>query len=192
MSTSPTTPSSSLHPLAEKWGWLLFLGICLVLLGIFALQQTFLVTVIMVELFGILLIAGGAIYMVHAFFNRRWSGLFLEILVGLLYLGAGLCITFNPIGGAAILTLFIGFGILFNGVLRIVLALTHRGFPAWPIVFLGGLVSVALGIMIVARWPESSFIIIGLFVAIELIFAGASWIALALAARRLKSMTPAT
>lgn len=191
MSTTPTTPTSSLHPLAEKWGWLLVLGIALVVLGLIALQEEVFMTLAAVEFFGILLVIGAGAHLFHAFFNRRWSGFFLELLVGLLYLVGGVCLVFDPLRGAAVLTLFIGFSLIFNGIARIVLALTHRSFPAWPMVFLGGLVSVVLGGMIVARWPESSLFIIGLFIAIELLFSGVSWIALALAARRMKSLPSA-
>lgn len=191
MSTAPPAPANPLHPLAEKWGWLLVLGIALVLLGLFALQYDMEVfmTLMAVELFGILMVFGAAAHLVHAFFMRQWSGFFLELLVGLLYLAAGVCLVFDPLRGAAVLTLIIGFALLLNGIARLVLALSHRSFPAWPMVFLGGLVSVALGGMIIARWPESSLYIIGLFIAIELLFSGVSWIALALAARRMKTMT---
>ncbi|MBM4068998.1 MAG: HdeD family acid-resistance protein [Planctomycetes bacterium] len=190
MSNAPPTPTSPLHPLAEKWGWLLVLGIALVLLGLIALQDGMAVflTLLSVEFFGILMVVGAGAHLVHALFMRHWGGFFLEMLIGLLYLAAGVCLVFDPLRGAAVLTLIIGFALVFNGIARIILAVSHRNFPAWPMVALGGVVSVALGGMIVARWPESSLFIIGLFIAIELLFSGVSWIALALAARRMKKL----
>lgn len=191
MSTAPSSPSSQLHPLADNWGWLLALGIALVVLGLIALQDAVavFVTLAAVEFFGVLLVFGAAAHLIHAFYMRRWSGFFLELLVGILYLFAGVSFVFFPLEGAAIITLFIGVSLIFNGIARIMLALSHREFAAWPMVLLGGVVSLALGGLIVARWPGTSPFIIGLFIAIELLFSGVSWIALALAARRMKTLT---
>jgi uncharacterized membrane protein HdeD (DUF308 family) len=52
----------------------------------------------------------------------------------------------------------------------------------WPL--LSGIVSILLGGLIVAQWPASGLWVIGLFVAIELIFNGWSYIFIALAARK--------
>jgi uncharacterized membrane protein HdeD (DUF308 family) len=46
-------------------------------------------------------------------------------------------------------------------------------------------VTLLLGILIWAQWPVSGLWVIGLFVGIDLIFSGWSWVALALAARSL-------
>jgi uncharacterized membrane protein HdeD (DUF308 family) len=42
-----------------------------------------------------------------------------------------------------------------------------------------------LGILVLAQWPVSGLWVIGLFVGIELIFAGVAWVALALDLRSL-------
>jgi uncharacterized membrane protein HdeD (DUF308 family) len=54
---------------------------------------------------------------------------------------------------------------------------------------LNGLVTLLLGISIWRQWPESSLWVIGLFIGIDLIFAGWSWIMLALA---VKSVAPSS
>jgi uncharacterized membrane protein HdeD (DUF308 family) len=54
----------------------------------------------------------------------------------------------------------------------------------WYWSLLSGLVSMVLGGMIIAQWPESGLWVIGLFVAIELLFNGWSTIFVALAARK--------
>lgn len=51
----------------------------------------------------------------------------------------------------------------------------------WPLI--SGLVSVLLGGMILAQWPQSGLWIIGLFIAIELLLNGWSYLFIALAAR---------
>jgi uncharacterized membrane protein HdeD (DUF308 family) len=39
-------------------------------------------------------------------------------------------------------------------------------------------VTLLLGLLILARWPISSLFVLGLFLGIDLVIAGASWIAI--------------
>jgi uncharacterized membrane protein HdeD (DUF308 family) len=84
---------------------------------------------------------------------------------------------------SGVLTLFLAFAILASGAARIAVAVQHRGQPGWIWLLLGGVAGVLLGGMIAARWPASSFFVIGLFIAIELIANGWTMVTLALAAR---------
>jgi uncharacterized membrane protein HdeD (DUF308 family) len=45
-------------------------------------------------------------------------------------------------------------------------------------------ITVLLGVLILARWPVSSLYILGLFLGIDLIMAGASWVGIGLGLRR--------
>jgi uncharacterized membrane protein HdeD (DUF308 family) len=58
-----------------------------------------------------------------------------------------------------------------------------RGVGNWIWVLVSGAVSLLVGGLILARWPQSSLWVIGLFVAIELLLNGAAWIVLGLTAR---------
>jgi uncharacterized membrane protein HdeD (DUF308 family) len=57
--------------------------------------------------------------------------------------------------------------------------------PDWGWHALNGLITLLLGILVLAQWPVSGLWVIGLFVGIELIFAGVAWMALALNLRSL-------
>jgi len=57
--------------------------------------------------------------------------------------------------------------------------------PDWGWHALNGLITLLLGILVLAQWPVSGLWVIGLFVGISLIFNGAAWIALALDLRSL-------
>jgi uncharacterized membrane protein HdeD (DUF308 family) len=52
----------------------------------------------------------------------------------------------------------------------------HVGMP-WIWVVLSGAITLLLGLIILAHWPVSSLYILGLFLGIDLVFAGAGWIA---------------
>lgn len=49
---------------------------------------------------------------------------------------------------------------------------------------MGGLVTILLGTLILAEWPSSALWLIGLFIAIELLINGLSYVMFALTARQ--------
>jgi len=68
------------------------------------------------------------------------------------------------------------------GLFRIVTALLMR-YPHWGWVLLNGLITFVLGVLIWRQMPGAALWIIGMFVGIDLIFVGWSWVMLALALR---------
>jgi uncharacterized membrane protein HdeD (DUF308 family) len=118
---------------------------------------------------GILILFAGAGQIVSAFSSGRWSGVFVHIVLGLLYGVTGFLILENPLPGAA-------------GVTLLLAAFLER-FPTWGWTLLNGAVTLLLGIIIWRQFPESALWVIGLLVGIDLIFAGWASIMLALAVR---------
>ena len=45
-------------------------------------------------------------------------------------------------------------------------------------------IPLVVGVLILAQWPYSGLTILGIFLGIDLLFAGASWIGIGLALRR--------
>jgi uncharacterized membrane protein HdeD (DUF308 family) len=168
---------------SRNWGWFLFLGIALVVLGFLAVGSAAYTTLITVFLIGALLIAGGAIQIIQAFSAHRWSGVFLSLLVGILYLVTGFLCLYRPEASALSLTLLIAAVCLIGGLFRMIASVLIR-FQHWGWVFFNGLITFILGWLILSGWPVSGLWVIGLFIGIDLILAGWSWIVLSLAARR--------
>lgn len=167
----------------ENWGWFLTLGILLVLFGSFAVAYSCVTTLFSVVLFGAVLLATGVVQIVQAFMARQWSGIFVPILVGLLYSIAGIACLVNPTMSA--LTLTVIFAVLcFIGGLFKMIASAVMQFESWGWVFFNGVVTMILGLLIYSEWPMSGLIVIGLFVGIDMILSGWSWILLSLAAKR--------
>jgi uncharacterized membrane protein HdeD (DUF308 family) len=139
-------------------------------------------TLVTVVFIGWLLLIGGILSAVHAFWRKQWRGFFLDLATGILYVVAGLMIIGNPGAAALTLTLLIAMLLLVGGIFRIVVALSghfeHRG---W--VLLNGIITAALGILIWRQWPLSGLWVIGLFVGIEMIFYGWSLVMLSLIAK---------
>jgi uncharacterized membrane protein HdeD (DUF308 family) len=73
--------------------------------------------------------------------------------------------------------------LLVIGILMTVAALTMR-FPGWGWVVLSAIVAFILGVSIEQQWPVSGLWVIGLFIGIDMIFRGWSYVMLFLAARK--------
>jgi uncharacterized membrane protein HdeD (DUF308 family) len=69
------------------------------------------------------------------------------------------------------------------GILRAVTALTMR-FPSWGWVLFSGMVTFMLGVLIKRNWAVSGLWIIGLFIGIDMLFRGWSYVMLFLAAKK--------
>lgn len=170
--------------LKRSWGWILGLGIVLILVGTIAIGSATLMTLASVVLFGWLMIVAGAMEVVQGFWRRRWGGFFLDLLTGVLYLVVGFMIVANPGATAVALTLIIAMFLLFGGLIRIVTALSVQ-MDHWVWLLVGGGVNVLLGILIWRQWPISGLWVIGLFIGIEMLMNGWSLVMLSIAARSL-------
>lgn len=72
--------------LRRSSGRFVALGIVQTVLVVIALYASVFVTVACVVLFGWLLLTGGVVFVVHAFWEKQWSGFFVELAMGILYL----------------------------------------------------------------------------------------------------------
>ena len=190
-SESPVEPMNpireELQHLRKSWGLFLALGMTEIVLGVAAITSAvvaYFVTFTVVVLFGALVLIGGIVHLVNAFASRGWRGFFPHLLAAILYLVVGILMIEHPAATAAGLTLMLAAAFLVGGLVRIVVAVTER-FSGWGWVLANGLIEILLGLLIWKHWPTDSEWIIGLFVGIDLIFAGWSWMTLAWMARRL-------
>jgi uncharacterized membrane protein HdeD (DUF308 family) len=165
--------------LRHKWGWLVVLGIILMLLGVFTLGHAVLATLVSTLLIGWLLVIGGVVEAVHSFQVRGWGGFLLGLLLAVLYVVAGIIILGAPAGSALALTLVIAAYLLVGGIFRVVAALTLR-FPGSGWLAFSGIVAAVLGIAVWRNWPATGLWFLGLCVGVELLVQGASWFALGL------------
>jgi uncharacterized membrane protein HdeD (DUF308 family) len=188
MSTETQQPPAGIPPVAESfrsnWFWFVTLGIALIIVGFVAIGVPVFMTLVGMTLFGILLLLGAGVEVASAFFARGWRGVLLHLLAAILYFIVGLLMLTRPLEGAAIITLLLAVFFLVGGLARIVFVLVER-FHGWPWGLLNGVITFLLGILIWAQWPGSSLWVIGLFIGLELLFNGLSWVMVGLAVRQL-------
>lgn len=175
---------SGIEPLRAKWGWIVALGVLYTVAGFIALGSVMMATVASVFLVGAMMLIAGVAEVVSAFQMKSWGKFILWMLLGVLYIIAGFSAFENPLLAAAFLTLLLGAALVASGIMRIFLAFSMRAQTMWVWVLISGVVTLLLGVVILAHWPVSSLYILGLFLGIDLIFAGTSWISIGLGLRQ--------
>ncbi len=172
---------------AKNSGWFLFWGVLLAALGIVAVGAAAFTTLLTVVVLGFLLFIGGCIMLLDtfSFWRGKAGSFFVHLVFALLYLAVGIILMNNPVEGSVSLTLIIGVFYLVAGMYRLIFN-TMIQMPRWGWGFFNGLISLLLGILILSSWPQSSLFIIGLFVGIDLFFAGMFYIMASFAARSLR------
>lgn len=166
------------------WGWFVALGVALMLLGAFAWYDVVRLTIAGAVLIGAALLVGGLLQIAHAFLNRSWSDFLLQLAGGVLYGIAGLLIMDEPVRGSLVVTLVLAILLIITGCVRLVIAFRHRHLGGAPLLGVGGIVSIVVGIVIYTTLPWSGLWVLGTLIAIELIVHGAAWLEFGLALRR--------
>ena len=173
----------NLDDFQKNRGWFLVLGILLLLVGTLAIIYDVTATLVSVFVFGSLLVFMGAFEALTSLWQPKWSGLFLQLTVGVLAVVVGFHFFASPASSALIMTFLVAMYLMVIGILMTVAALTMR-FPGWGWVVLSGIVAFILGVSIEQQWPASGLWVIGLFIGIDMVFRGWSYVMLFLAARK--------
>ncbi|MGO8858185.1 MAG: HdeD family acid-resistance protein [Steroidobacteraceae bacterium] len=177
---------AGLDEIHGSWGWFVALGVALIAVGGVCIAYSATATEATVLVFGWLLLVGGVFALIQAFRTRTRSSFFLYLLSALLRGFTGYLLIRYPVAGELSLTLVLASFFLVGGMFRAVGAGTLQ-FPQWGWAMFSGLVSVALGVMLLMQLPTSSLWFIGLAIGIDFIFDGAWMIALGAALRRVPS-----
>ncbi|WP_133127557.1 HdeD family acid-resistance protein [Legionella nagasakiensis] len=170
--------------LRRNWGWLLGLGILFVILGCIGLGMVVGLTLVSMLFLGVLLIIGGFSQIIDVFKSKHWKGSAWHALIAVLYLMGGGIIIYDPFLASTVITALLAAVLIVMGVIRFIMAITLRDSKGWGWLLLSGLTAGILGLLIFMQWPWSGLWIIGLFITVEMLVSGWTYIFLALAIRR--------
>jgi uncharacterized membrane protein HdeD (DUF308 family) len=170
------------HELVQYWGWFLILGIGLAVLGVAAIARSVTATVVSMLFFGWLLAAASGIEIIQAIMVGHWAGFFGHLLAAILFGVTALVLLTRPLISAEVVTLVMAMFFLIGGLFELVGSFAVA-LPGWGWQAADGIITLVLGILVLAQWPASGLWVIGLFIGIDLIFYGGAWIAFALALR---------
>src|SRR5262249_35012265 len=99
-----------------KFAWIIALGVVSVIAGFVALGSILMATVVSVLVVGIMMVIAGVAEVIGAFQLEGWGRFLLWILMGALYIVAGIVTFNNPLLAAAVLTLILGFALVASGI----------------------------------------------------------------------------
>lgn len=167
----------------SSWGWLVALGVVLLILGAIALANLLAATFVSILFVGAMMVLGGLVQIVLAFRVRTWGRFLFWLLIGVLYAAAGILAFANPLLASAALTLVLAVSLIVAGALRISVGFGVRPEKGWGWIVAAGAVTLLAGIVIAAGWPVNSLWVLGLFLAVDLVFQGCSYVAFGLAVR---------
>ncbi len=194
MSTTPNPDTPPEVKLPEKWGGLLALGIVMLVLGTIGLGMTVALTLGTVIVFGGFLLGGAILQLIAVFRDAEsgWKGRVFHFVTALLYILMAALIIHDPVGASAGITLFIAALFIALAVNRFSTAWqSHRQGQGWALPAIAGVADLLLAAIIVAQWPVSGLWVIGLLVAIEMIFNGWLLVLIAQAARKQQKVATA-
>lgn len=167
---------------AHHWWWFALLGIVMTAGGTFMLGNLAAATVVSTIFIGAAFLVMGAFQIVKAFNIKDWSGALLSAALGVLYALAGFVLWANPLAGAVSLTFLIAAMLLGSGLVRLWLAYKHWH-AMGGLLTLSGIIAILAGLAIFAGWPGSSVWVLGLCLAIDVLFQGFAWLMFGFAIR---------
>ena len=180
-----TAGPAFVRSLRDHWKLFLVEGIVLVLLGCAALLLPLIAGLAITILLGWLFLLLGTFGFVTTFAMRHMPGFWWALISAVItILLGGLLLVFPGIGLISLTYLLIAFFVA-EGIVTIMYALEHRRelTRRWGWMLLSGVVDLFVAIVILIGLPGSFAWALGLLVGVNLLFGGASMIAMALAAR---------
>ncbi|MEJ0094468.1 MAG: DUF308 domain-containing protein [Methylocella sp.] len=170
--------------LRHRWGWIMAFGGLSAALGVIALLLVISATIASVYAIAIFMIIVGAAEIAIGLSAQTWVRFFLWIIGGALYMVVASLALAQPLLAAAIFTLALGVGMLAVGAMRIYFATRLNSAERSPVLF-AAVVTALVGLVIVLGWPANSVVILGILLALDLLFWGVGWISFGWRLRRL-------
>jgi uncharacterized membrane protein HdeD (DUF308 family) len=177
MTTNTTTENKETLNQPKNVG--LWVGIVSIVLGLAAILVPQFSTLVIESWLAFILISVGASNTFYAI-KTRPQGFAWQVALGVLYIGTGILLLVNPLGGVLTLTLLLGSFFLTEGVFESILAFKLRPQKNWGWVLSNGMITFVLGLLVWSGWPQDAFWTIGTLVGISVLSTGISRLMLSL------------
>jgi len=162
----------------KRSDWAMFMGAIVTIIGVFMVLNPFATAAVSTIFFGWSLIVAAVANLVFAFSSPTPGPFFLKVLLAILYGVGGVGLLLNPALGMAALTLALGTMLIIQSGIELGVAILYRKEIAWGWILVDALSTLALGLMIVFKWPFSIWAV-GVMVGIGVMLAGVTRIVVA-------------
>lgn len=157
--------------LKKHRGLVLFEAILFIILGCLAIAAPVVFTLAADYLFGAFFLAGGLVQLFRTCQTWGMKGSWLSLLGSLITMAAGFILVTRPLVGLIALTTILAVYFLLESAVKFSWAFAfEQAHKFW--LFVSALLSLALGILIIAGLPQIATWVIGLFIGIDFLFFG--------------------
>ncbi len=153
-------------------GWSIFMGILTAAVGAAMILYPLATAAASTVFIGAALVVAAVAQLVFAFTSPTAGRFFLKLLLGLLYGVAGLSLIALPGMGVVTLTAVLGAMLIAEAIVETAMGFSVPSGAGRGWLFLSGLFSLLLGILILAQWPVSSIWAIGTMVGVAVLMSG--------------------
>jgi uncharacterized membrane protein HdeD (DUF308 family) len=167
----------------EKRGWFLAIGVALMVLGAIAFLVPFIASLVTAITLGWLIVIAGVVEGCHAIQSRGWAGAGWELVSAVVQVAFGLLLVGFPMTGKLALMVIASAYFVAEGALKLVRAYQHRGPRGSAWLVFDGILTLALGMLILMGGVITAAKVLGLLVGISLVTGGISMIQIAQGAR---------
>lgn len=166
--------------------WVLFLiqGIIMIILGVVAIGEPMVASIAVALFAGWLFLFSGVVGLAGVFSARHVPGAWWGLLSALLGIVIGIYLIWRPLAGVVTLTLAVALYFGAQGICQLVAAIAQRNvLRSWGWVVFGGLVNIALAVLIISGLPGTAEWTLGLLFGINLLMWGFTLVMTSLACR---------
>jgi len=168
-------------------GWSIALGVVMIVLGIVAMLAPWEFGILIALIIGWSAIFNGVAQIIYGVKTHSGGRSVLEIILGLIYIVAGVYLLLHPVPGLLVLTIFLASLLIVYGIFALVLAFRMKPHRGWGWVLFDAIITILLGVLIWAHWPWNAEWVVGTLFGISILVSGVTRLMMSLAIRRIAS-----
>lgn len=175
-----------LEDIRNRSGWFTAIGIIFLVLGVAAIAFPWTAALSLDLAIGTILVIAGAAQILQSLSGPRGTTFMPSLALGILALVIGALMLFFPLAGAITLASLVMFFLLLTGTIKTLFAFQVRPVTGWGWILTSGLLSLALGFLILFQFTATNVPwILGLLLGVDFLFTGIWILMLVASARRL-------
>lgn len=168
-------------------GWSIVLGILMIIAGIVAMIEPGISGLFITIVVGWSAIFNGVAQIIFGVRTHGGWHVLLEVLLGIIYIIAGIYLLMHPVGGLLALTLIMAWCLFIYGVFALFLAFKIKPRGGWGWVLFDGIITILLGLLILKHWPMNTEWVVGTLFGISIFMSGITRLMMSLALRKIAS-----
>lgn len=176
-----------LNGMRKASGWSIALGILMMVAGIIAMVEPGVSGLFIALIVGWSAVFNGFAQIIYGVRTHGGAHVILEVILGIIYIIAGIYLIMHPVGSLLALTLLLACFLLVYGIFALVLAFRMRPHNGWGWVLFDGIITILLGALIWKHWPINSEWVVGTLFGISIFISGMTRLMVSLAIRNVAS-----